>query len=859
MKKILYLFVFFTVCTLQAQDFNGVISNYLSQNRTQLGLEQQDISDVEVQYHSFSKSLDAHTVYASQRFQGIEVVNSTSPFAIKGGAVVGANLSFVSQISLKYNTTTPSISPANAISKAAEALGLATPSGLTLLESDTNQFLYNTGSISQVNIPVKLAFQRVGTNSIRLAWDLSIYNLDGSHWYNVRIDAVTGTLLETNDWVNTCEFGTVPHAHKVEEESILFAEGSAMNTSAIGGVQYRVFPLPTESPSHGDDAIVNSPADAVASPFGWHDTDGAAGAEFTITRGNNVWAQEDQNGNNGVGFSPDGGSQLIFDFPYLFDTAPQNMVDATTTNLFYMNNMMHDIFYQYGFDEPSGNFQENNYGNGAAGSDSVNADSQDGSGTNNATFATPPDGQNPRMSMFLWNPSGPAGEPLTINNGSLAGDYEGVGAGFGPPLPSPGITADLALVDDATGDAQDACEPIVNGGDLTGKIAVIRRGSCEFGVKVLAAENEGAIAAIVVQNVNEAPFAMGPGAAGGDVTIPSIMVGQADGEDLIAALLAGDTINGTIEEAGPFQIDGDLDNGIIAHEYGHGISNRLTGGPGNTSCLQNDEQMGEGWSDWFGLVLTMKTTDTSDKIRGIGTYAIGQPTNGGGIRPRPYSTDFAINELTYGNTNDGNISQPHGIGSIWATMLWDLHWKMIVQYGFDPDLHNGTGGNNISMQLVMDGMKLQNCNPGFVDGRDAILMADELANGGANRCIIWTAFSRRGLGLSADQGSAFSRTDQTEAFDIPSDCNLATTDNELLDQNFTVYPNPSNGNINVKSLINVGDVNISIFDLNGRKVFSQNVNLEDTVNINAENLRTGVYVMEIDGGNYKHTTKLLIN
>jgi len=858
MKKILYLLVFFAVCVAQAQDFNGVISNYLDNNRAELGLELQDISDVVVNSQSFSKSLDAHTVYASQRYQGIEVFNSTSAFAIKGGSVVAANLSFEKQLSLKYNTTTPGISPATAIGKAAAALGLNAPSGLNVIESANNQYLYNTGGISLENIPVKLSFQPTEDNTIRLAWDLSIYILDASHWYHVRIDAVTGELLSTNDWINSCEFGIEPHAHNLETESVLFND-NAMTASTLGGVQYRVFALPAESPNHGPDVIVNSPANLIASPFGWHDTDGAAGAEFTITRGNNVWAQEDQNGNNGVGFSPDGGTELIFDFPYIFDGPPQAMVEAVTTNLFYMNNVVHDIFYQYGFDEASGNFQENNYGNGAAGSDSVNADSQDGSGTNNATFGTPPDGQNPRMSMFLWTGSGPAGEPLTINNGPLAGDYEGVPAGFGELLPTTPLVADLALVEDDTADVVDGCDPIVNGADLNGKIVVIRRGGCEFGVKVLAAENEGAVAVIVVQNTNEVPFAMGGGAVGGSVTIPSIMISQADGEALIAELEGGATINGSLVLSGPFQIDGSLDNGIVAHEYGHGISNRLTGGPNNVSCLQNAEQMGEGWSDWFGLMITIQPGDSDSKIRGIGTYAIGQPTNGGGIRPRPYSTDFAINELTYDDTNNGSISQPHGIGTIWATMIWDLNWKLVDQFGFDPDVYNGTGGNNIAMQLVIDGLKLQNCSPGFVDGRDAILMADELANGGANRCLIWTVFSRRGLGFSADQGSSNNRSDQTEAFDIPSDCSLAVNDNEFLDQNFTIYPNPSNGNINVKTLVNVGDVTISIFDLNGRKVFSQNVNLQDTVNINAENLRAGVYVMEIDGGNYTHTAKLLIN
>ncbi|MCB0781419.1 MAG: M36 family metallopeptidase, partial [Flavobacteriales bacterium] len=80
---------------------------------------------------------------------------------------------------------------------------------------------------------------------------------------------------------------------------------------------YRVYAWPLESPNHGPRTLQNAPwNDALnASPFGWHDTDGSAGPEFTITRGNNVWAQEDANGNNGTGYSPDGGVDLDFDFP----------------------------------------------------------------------------------------------------------------------------------------------------------------------------------------------------------------------------------------------------------------------------------------------------------------------------------------------------------------------------------------------------------------------------------------------------------------------------------------------------------------------------------------------------------------
>ncbi len=218
--------------------------------------------------------------------------------------------------------------------------------------------------------------------------------------------------------------------------------------------------------------------------------------------------------------------------------------------------------------------------------------------------------------------------------------------------------------------------------------------------------------------------------------------------------------------------DGDLDNGVVAHEYTHGISNRLVGGPANTSCLTNAEQMGEGWSDWCALMMTIEPGDQGADRRGIGTYVIGQGVTGGGIRPAPYSTDFTQNSYTYGSTNNLALAAPHGVGFVWCTILWEMTWELINAYGFDPNLYTGTGGNNIAMRLVIDGMKLTPCNPGFVDARDAILAADVADYGGAHTGLLWSAFARRGLGVSASQGSSASRTDQVEAYDTPLNNNV---------------------------------------------------------------------------------------
>ena len=115
-------------------------------------------------------------------------------------------------------------------------------------------------------------------------------------------------------------------------------------------------------------------------------------------------------------------------------------------------------------------------------------------------------------------------------------------------------------------------------------------------------------------------------------------------------------------------------------------------------------------------------------------------------------------------------SVPHGVGSVFASMLWDLYWNFVDVYGYDEDLYNGTGGNNMVMQLVIDGLKIQPCNATFTDLRDAILVADELLYEEQNACLIWETFARRGLGYSAEGGTSESRADGTQAFDNIPDC-----------------------------------------------------------------------------------------
>lgn len=218
-------------------------------------------------------------------------------------------------------------------------------------------------------------------------------------------------------------------------------------------------------------------------------------------------------------------------------------------------------------------------------------------------------------------------------------------------------------------------------------------------------------------------------------------------------------------------MDGDLDAGVIIHEYGHGISNRLTGGPSETSCLRNQEHGGEGWSDWLAVAYTARSKAEINKPRGLGTYVLGQPDrHQKGIRPTPYSTDKTINPSSYDTIKSSAV--PHGVGYVWATMLWEVYASLVKEYGFNPNIYGNwrSGGNNLAVQLVIDGMKMQPCEPGFIDSRDAIFDADKALTGGRNRCLLWRAFAKRGLGVRAKQGESTDRADGKENYATPKNC-----------------------------------------------------------------------------------------
>ncbi|KAL4244438.1 Extracellular metalloproteinase [Abortiporus biennis] len=474
--------------------------------------------------------------------------------------------------------------------------------------------------------------------SLELVWKYEVEMKD--NWYEAAVTAYPPhRIVSVVDWASDSPLPVAPVPKKPASEAT-----------------YNVFKWGINDPSEGNRTVEKENFDSLASPAGWHSlpytndpqsefTERKKGGKTafrntTTTWGNNVFAHENWDGRNAFinNYRPDAASKE-FHFPYdpkktdsssdAMDEARKH-INATVTQLFYTGNMIHDIYYRYGFDEVSGNFQQHNFGRGGEENDGVIMNAQDGSGFNNANFMTPPDGQNGRCRMYLWN------------------------------------------------------------------------------------------------------------------------------------------------TANPYR-DGDLEAGIVIHEYSHGLSTRLTGGPANSGCLGWGESggMGEGWGDFLATTIR-SNANYSDYP--MGAWAANRDN---GIRNYPYSLNTTINPSTYQTLDKPGYWGVHAIGEVWAQMLWVVSQRLIEKYGFSdsiyPPLPNEKGevpvgdfyrpqeytadgekkplipihGNTLIFQLVINGMKLQPCRPSFFQARDAIIAADKALTGGENFCELWKGFAASGLGLHA--------------------------------------------------------------------------------------------------------------
>ncbi|KAJ3028326.1 UNVERIFIED_CONTAM: Fungalysin/Thermolysin Extracellular metalloproteinase 5 [Siphonaria sp. JEL0065] len=588
---------------LSSKEAVATATNYIASNLNV------DAKNVKVSNAVYSPDSKFHHIHITETYNGLPIVNAVSNVNIDAsGNIVSVYHSFVPAAvkNTAAKRDSPVVSLEQAVLQFAEAKGFKTTDKLTVSKNGGNDFIV-TGATFAVNpIQASEKYYQTATGLVRV-WDLSIEQKDV--WQNAFVSSENGEIVGVANW--SAEY-------RAEEPAPASAIGRDLTVRALDAV-YNVLSIGKRNPSTDQLAQVKSPWTANGSPKGWH-------SSRNDLSGNNAWVQSNPKGLSNIAQikalpRPTSSSMA---FNYRFDATKgsesQENNNAATTNLFYTVNAVHDIFYNYGFDEKAGNFQDDNLGKGGAGNDAIIATSQDGAGTNNADFATPPDGQNGRMRMFLMTRSTPGR-------------------------------------------------------------------------------------------------------------------------------------------------DGSLENDIIIHEYGHGLSNRLTGGPANSNCLQSTVSggLGEGWSDVVGFILSMPATFTRNSDYKMGAWAFNMAN---GIRKFPYSTDLVRNKHLLSDLS--TLQEPHAIGEIWATALYEVLWNMVDIAGFTQPSNiltsasSGTG-NTALLKILIAAMKIQPCNPSITQARDALITAEKSLYNGKFACAIWKGFAKRGVGVGAN--STFKNS-----FDVPASC-----------------------------------------------------------------------------------------
>jgi extracellular elastinolytic metalloproteinase len=205
-------------------------------------------------------------------------------------------------------------------------------------------------------------------------------------------------------------------------------------------------------------------------------------------------------------------------------------------------------------------------------------------------------------------------------------------------------------------------------------------------------------------------------------------------------------------------VDGDYDMTVIGHEYGHLISNRMTGGPDDRLRDHQANAMGESWSDLMATEILHEFDQVpvdDENEWAIGPYVTGDQERG--IR------NYGMNRspLNYSDVGyDLTGPQVHADGEIWSATNFAIRQAMNQRYGDGTRSlqercargerpASSCPGNYRWIQLMFDAWQLMPNRASMVDSRDAMLAADVMRFGGANQDLLWNTFARFGLGEGA--------------------------------------------------------------------------------------------------------------
>lgn len=673
---------------------------------------------------------------------------------------------------------------------------------------------------------------------LEAAYYVEVYARTGTAASTIAADGSPVAAPEAYSYVVSAASGQLLFRKNLIAEAV----GRAPSADALpaGGFTYRVWAdpvtgIPYETPAgNGVDPKIDPVPDGVQYPF--VATSDVTLPNFPFSR-NDPWLAPDAIetvGNNVDAFlnlfSPDGlgpvaapadpaagdfRAQLTGPGQFLHSQLPDDTGanspslaegrQGAIQQLFYNINFLHDWYYDAGFDEASGNAQTDNFGRGGIAGDSIKGQAQDFSGFSNANMATGADGNRPRMRMYVF-PS-PANH-IEVTSPSVTGSA-GIGVFMSGPQ-SFDTTGDVAI---ATFAAAPGCA-VTNAAALDGKVALFDFDNtdgtgCSFGARLTQLEATTALALVLVYTVNNPNAAVNVTGFVPAFAKPFASISNANGA-VVKQALATDTVSFRMFRA-PDR-DGSIDQQIVFHEFFHYVSNRLVGN-GAGLGTNHAAGMGEGWSDFSSMLLTVREDDTQvpsnaswNGVYSLASYATsGVPFTGAlnqgyyfGIRRYPYSTDMTKNPLTFKHITNGvalpvgppvgfgangaNNAEVHNTGEVWTTMLWEGYAALLRDtLGATPRLTFQEAQDRMKL-YVIGGLKATPTFPTFTEARDGIL-AVALANDPADYVALLGAFAKRGAGAHAVSPDRFSQDNAgvVEDFNVGPDLSFvsATLDDSL--------------------------------------------------------------------------------
>ncbi len=330
-----------------------------------------------------------------QQYRGIPVFKSWLKADVTAaGELLSTSGALVSKLSKTVNAVAPRLSAQQALGLAASYAGIGNlplPAPASRASGVRNTVFFGASRTFSAPPVVQLSYFAVAPDRTALAWDTTLYVAATGDGYHLLVDATNGRLLFRLNYLSHAAGTVYPFEAPTEEFPVGIGTPPLLERITRpfdGSDTFDSVPLFVEGDVH----------------FDWW-----AGADQTITSSNNTITGPARNGIEDP-VNPITAPGGVFDFPIDFTKEPSTYTNASTTNLFYWNNRLHDIWYQFGFNEAAGNFQGNTFGRGGSGGDPVRALAQfgaDGAFQNNADFLTPPDGTSGRMRMFEFTVTTP--------------------------------------------------------------------------------------------------------------------------------------------------------------------------------------------------------------------------------------------------------------------------------------------------------------------------------------------------------------------------------------------------------------------------------------------------------------------